>query len=271
MNFEQTGSNESLFWITACLSICGGQLGVFVLDTGSGSLVTKLKQTKQDGGQASVRYGSGTVNGYKGRCLISLGGNISYKSDIIHSVPKIPHTDDVGGRVDGILGLLPTPGKDNAITSVQFDFLQGKLHLNHTPIYAPTIRQNVAHHDYPNKLWLFGDIKLYSDTRVCLLAAKNKYFMLDTGSTVAVTFFGKKMATLLECDTKRKLHVVELTVQNTTLTQCVSVDTRWPACLPHDMNQIEYFMLGIQFLNTLHGLHYEITRNNTVGNVSLSA
>ena len=267
MNFNVTGSGKSLYWLTCPLAI-NDKSAVYLLDTGGRITVTKIKIGDSPSGftPTTVHYGSGDVVGYRHPANFTLEKDIRISTEVLHNVKKFPFDSEI----DGILGLLPGSNitKLQNVHSVQFDFLGNKLHFNKPFFYTPTICQNVDHPLFPNRVWLHGDMLLKTTKAPQLWGCHDVWFMLDTGATVSVSFFDKHFRPIDTCDTSRELHTLEIIVSGQRISKYVPRDSLWPACLPHQADRISFVILGIQFLKSLKGFHYEIW-NDKVQNVCL--
>lgn len=272
MEFRPTGSQETLYWLTVPLTLVGPDgthvIGTFLLDTGGKTMVTKLKVGPSNKRPKSVFFGSGEVMGYpqNGVSIPELGAeNIS----VVHDVWKFPFHDEI----DGILPLVPNredPDFSLPITAVEFDFRARRVYINHVLrpplIFAsarPRICQSVGQErwKYPGRPWMRGNLVLTSNTGDTH-HFNNVWFMLDTGATVAATFFDRFFNEIKQCSSSRKVVQMTLEVGKNKITQPLFSNTPWPSCVPGTSFWVYNVVVGIQFLNGLTSFGY-VTNEKT--------
>lgn len=266
MQYEQTGSGPSLYWLTVILTLIGpdGQSnqGRYLLDTGGKTLITRKVVGPNLKNPKSVLFGSGEVIGYPqmGVSIPELGVD---NLGVVHGVFKTPFANEI----DGILPLVPNkedPRFSMPVELVEFDFVSRKMYVNHGGLIynnIPNICQSVGQRRwlYPNRPWIRGDLVLYNN-----LGEKqrheNVWMMLDTGATVAATFFDRMFGEILACSEDIQLVQMDVVINNETISCPLFETSYWPVCVPDEdgKDRIYNAVVGIQFLNHLRSLSYRI-------------
>lgn len=264
MEVEFTGSGSSLYWATVRLSV-NGVKGVYVLDTGGNSIVSKhrVSDTDLSSFPSRIKYGSGTVVGFKTKGLVALGTQVQLDTKLLHRVAEFPFREGV----DGILGLLPSDLSSKAgIKSVEVDFASRTLKFNLPPTHARRICVNDFQHPvFKKKLWFFGALKAF-DVNGNTFEHSDVYFMLDTGATKALTFFDSSFNELENCTDSPKLMRFEVTLPSgKVLRMRLPVNSVWPVCLPHRdaRSRINFAILGLQALSSLKSMYFEYNSDAT--------
>lgn len=261
MNFRTSGHGRSLYWLTAPITLNGRAQGVFMLDTGSDATVTTLTCGSHRQNPRTLHFGSGSVTGYPQPVLVPLpphSGAEDLRGEIVHSAFDLPFDDEV----QGVLGLLPDAKGEGLITypritSVELDFRTNTLHFNREQsVYGPSpqaarLSGSFRHPVMPEKPWLQGQIALVDSQGTRReLPSDERWLMLDTGATTAVTFLTRDLDPL-PCDPEgRDLQTVEIRLRGSRdWVACpVPVRTLWPSCVDVDADPHGVVVLGIQFL-----------------------
>jgi hypothetical protein len=257
LDFFVTGNGGSLYWITTRLEI-GGISGVYVVDTGGKAIVTTQtipNSIEDEDSFVEIKYGSGLVVGQKTLTYVKLK-NVTLNTKIVHRVSQFPFRDEV----DGILGLLPSDiTRKRGLKSVEIDFVSQKINFN----MASTHKSNLfcvndfQHNLYPGKLWLRGKLELFANSGALRFDKRDVYFMLDTGATKACTFFDENFKELSTC-TKEPLSILKI---KNNIIMSLPTNSKWPVCLPIHKKNINFVIIGIQALNSLKSIYFELKDN----------
>ena len=256
------GTGGALYWATVVIRV-DGVPGTYVVDTGSRTLVTRRKVGSKAGFfPQSILYGSGRVWGYNSFASVELSPDVALPDTQVLQQAKA----DLHGGVDGILGLLPcaTTSK-RGLRSVEVDFALQQVHWNRPPVHPGSVCVNPAVHQHGalrDRLWLRGAMRIVAlDGRA--FEVPDVHMMLDTGATKSATFFRKGFQELQECARHPRLARLEVTTRGTTLRMPLALGSRWPVCLPHRPDQIAFVIVGLQALDALKSLRFELSADGS--------
>jgi hypothetical protein len=256
-----TGRGGSLYWLTTTLDVSGVQ-GMYLVDTGSSRLVTKQEVSRKMNPFPTVQnYVGGAVEGYETVGSVTLAKGNVVRAPVLQKVNCIPAGKQ---NIHGILGLMP--GRNSVIGksvwAVEVDFRSHMLSFNQPATYQPTIHITRSQILNANKLGLRCDLVAHMREPPYTLKYHDVRVLLDTGSTVALTFLDSTYKEYDTCSTDSRIHAITIKCGYEELTRPVPPDTLWPSCLPTPVNgtwhEGDCVVLGIQFLNHMTCVRYTL-------------